>query len=219
MDADDDNDSIADAVDPDDDNDGMPDSTDTDDDNDGKADTVDLDADNDGMDNSADVDDDNDGFADSIELIARTNPLLAGSKPIYVVRANFTPVDNAGNPAFQSILDLAFDGNYIVASAITVSNLAVLAKIDPITGIVISSVPLPGSGYFGLTFASARGDRWSCAATGVVVTCNSTSTMAVGDSAAITVVTNVLQTAVPEVTNCATLVIAGSALAATSFHP
>ena len=103
-------------------------------------------------------------------------------------------------------------GEYIVGEPGTfrlwVRNSGTVALAAPVT--VIDTLPR------GLTYASARGDRWSCSATGVVVTCNSTNALAVGDSAAITLVTNVLQTAVPEVTNCATLVIAGSAISGVS---
>jgi uncharacterized repeat protein (TIGR01451 family) len=78
----------------------------------------------------------------------------------------------------------------------------------PLTGPLTIADTLPR----GLTFASATGAGWSCSNASGVIGCTLPSPIAVGDSSAVTVVTNVGHDAVPAVTNCANLSVAGGAV-------
>jgi len=73
------------------------------------------------------------------------------------------------------------------------------------TGSIVVTDTLPA----GLTFASATGSGWTCAAQAPVVTCTRSAVLAVGASSGITLKVNVTNAAVPSVTNTASVATAG----------
>jgi len=80
----------------------------------------------------------------------------------------------------------------------------------PLAGPIVVTDSLPN----GLTFASATGSGWNCAANGSVVGCRNAGPIAVNDSSAIVVQATISAAAMPEATNCATLSIPGGSVLA-----
>ncbi len=72
----------------------------------------------------------------------------------------------------------------------------------------------------GLTFGAASGNGWTCAATGVAITCTSLTPIAAGGTAPpLTVSVNVLAAAVPQVVNTATVSGGGATVAPVATDP
>ncbi|MCU0633560.1 MAG: hypothetical protein MUE41_01700 [Gemmatimonadaceae bacterium] len=80
----------------------------------------------------------------------------------------------------------------------------------PLTGPITVTDSLPR----GLTFRSAAGSGWRCTNAGGVVSCETPGPIVVGDSAVVALGVDVGFDAVPQVTNCATVSVAGGAVLA-----
>ena len=99
-------------------------------------------------------------------------------------------------------------GEFVVGEAgrfrMTVANTGTLPLLGPIS--IIDSLPR------GLRYRGVEGAGWNCSSAGSVSTCTTPGPIAVGDSAIMTLVTDVLPEAVPEVTNCAFVTATGGAI-------
>ncbi len=84
---------------------------------------------------------------------------------------------------------------------LTIRNTGTIAAPLPIT--VRDTLPA------GLTYQSAAGTGWTCSVAGNIVTCTRTAPIAAGESATIDLRVNVGNAAIPQVTNCATVTVAG----------
>jgi uncharacterized repeat protein (TIGR01451 family) len=80
---------------------------------------------------------------------------------------------------------------------LTVRQTGSVPTAAPIT--VVDTLPA------GLTYSSATGTGWTCAAAGGIVTCTRATSMAVGETSTIDLRVAIAAAAIPQVTNCATV--------------
>jgi uncharacterized repeat protein (TIGR01451 family) len=132
--------------------------------------------------------------------------------------ATNTPVANDPTTIVRPTLAIAktHAGNFAVGStgtyAIAVTNTGSAAT----TGTIAVTDALPT----GLTFDAASGTGWSCAASSQTVTCTSTTSIPAGGAATpISLVVNVLSSAVPQVTNVASVAGGGATNAPSASDP
>lgn len=133
-----------------------------------------------------------------------TSPTVGGTRA-----TNYDPASSTGEDVTVAAPDLTIAkshvGNFSAGTTgtytLTVTNIGTAATTAPI--VVLDTLPA------GLTFNAASGATWSCGAVGQVVSCTRTAALAPTASAAITLVVNVLPSAVPAVTNRATVTEGG----------
>ncbi len=101
-----------------------------------------------------------------------------------------------GSVDLELTKDIAASGGVAdpVSFRMTVRNLGTIAALPPLT--------LVDTLQSGLTFASAEGDGWQCAAAGQVVTCTRSTPLGAGEHSTVTLTVNIGPLAGAELRNC-----------------
>ncbi|MCC7052125.1 MAG: DUF11 domain-containing protein, partial [Gemmatimonadaceae bacterium] len=158
------------------------------------------------------------GATASLQIAATLSPTAPIAPLQNTARAStagdVNPANDAGSVTVavggQSVASLrkVAVGEFVVGEAgrfrMTVQNTGTLPLLGPIA--ITDTLPR------GLRYRGVEGAGWNCSNSGTVTRCTTPGPVAVGDSAAMVLVTDVLPEAVPEVTNCAVVDATGGAI-------
>jgi uncharacterized repeat protein (TIGR01451 family) len=118
---------------------------------------------------------------------------------------NVTAIFNVSPGSVDLSLSKTHAGNFLVgterAYTLNISNV----RSEPTTGVITVTDTLPN----GLSYVSGNGTGWTCSDAGQTVTCTNPGPIAAGGSSTITLTVEVAASAVPMVTNTATVLVTG----------